>query len=442
MDTDIKNAKLRISGMTCVNCQNRIERKLNKLDGISIVHVSYSKGTADIEYDAGIISLETIDGEIDKLGYKVVAGSKPGGSLRIVGLLVIIAAAYVLLEHFGILNRLAPSMLAEKGMSYAALFVIGVVTSVHCLAMCGGIALSQCIPKSAQDDGTSPIRPALLYNVGRVISYTVVGFIVGAVGSAFTMSNTLQGILKLIAGIFMIIMGLSMIGAFSWLRVLVPRMPRVFAIKINKGKTKSSSPLIVGLLNGLMPCGPLQAMQLFALSTGSPVSGALSMLVFSLGTVPLMLGFGTISSALGKKFTSRVMTVGAVLVAVLGLSMFTQGVTLFEAGIIRAAPQPSVSQSQSGIAVSDGDVQVIQSTLNSGSYPNITVKVGMPVRWEFDAPQGSISGCNRSLYIPEYQLEHTFQTGENIIEFTPTRTGTFRYSCWMGMIRATITVTE
>jgi sulfite exporter TauE/SafE/copper chaperone CopZ len=440
--------------MTCVNCQNRIERGLRKLGGVSSARVSYAKGTAEIEYDANAVTISQIDGEIDKLGYKVVSGGKNGNALRVVGLLVIIAAAYVLLEHFGILNKLAPAMLAEKGMSLAALFVIGMVTSVHCLAMCGGIALSQCIPKGEEADGGRIMRPALLYNLGRVISYTVVGFLVGAVGSAFTMSNTLQGILKLIAGVFMIIMGLSMIGAFSWLRVLVPRMPRVFAIRVNAVGARasrarpSSSPLIVGLLNGLMPCGPLQAMQLFALSTGSPVTGALSMLVFSLGTVPLLLGFGTISSALGKKFTGRVMTVGAVLVAVLGLSMFTQGFTLFEAGVGSAQPIPpvgataSVARGSQNIAPASDEAQTIKSTLRSGQYPNITVTVGVPVRWEFTAPEGSITGCNRTMIIPEYGVEHTFEYGENIIEFTPTRTGTFRYTCWMGMIRANITVTE
>ena len=77
----------------------------------------------------------------------------------------------------------------------------------------------------------------------------------------------------------MVIMGINMLGIFPWLRKFTPRMPKAFAKPIGREKARSKSPLIVGLLNGLMPCGPLQAMQVYALSTGSPFAGALSMML-------------------------------------------------------------------------------------------------------------------------------------------------------------------
>jgi plastocyanin domain-containing protein len=86
--------------------------------------------------------------------------------------------------------------------------------------------------------------------------------------------------------------------------------------------------------------------------------------------------------------------------------------------------------------------QVVTSTLSSRGYPNIIVRAGIPVRWVIGAPEGNVNGCNYSIRIPEYGVTHDFRTGENIIEFTPARAGNFRYSCWMGMIRGTITVTE
>jgi len=307
--------------------------------------------------------------------------------------------------------------------------------------MCGGINLSQCIPRVGDPGAgrSSVFGSAILYNLGRVVSYTVVGFIVGALGSVLTFSTTMQGILKLIAGIFMVVMGINMLGIFPWLRRLTPRVPKLFARKINREKGQSKSPLIVGLLNGLMPCGPLQAMQIYALSTGSPFAGALAMFLFGLGTVPLMFGLGAASSALGKKFAGKIMTAGAALVVVLGLAMFTQGLSLSD---FRTAPPPqSDTSTQSGEQNQD-DVQIINSTLSFRGYPDITVRVGIPVRWIFNAPAGSITGCNNRLIIQEYGIEHTFTQGENIIEFTPTRTGKFQYTCWMGMIRATITVTE
>nr|WP_294488826.1 sulfite exporter TauE/SafE family protein [uncultured Anaerosporobacter sp.] len=446
MDANVKTKKLRIGGMTCVNCQNTIQKKLRNTAGIKKAEVSYNGGTAVITYDTDIISLGDITAVIKRLGYDVLNRTQPTtNSRRTIGLLIIILSVYILIHQFGILNLLVPSQLAETNMGYGMMFVIGLITSVHCVAMCGGINLSQCIPQNGTIKETSrfsALRPAFLYNLGRVISYTIVGFIVGALGSAITFSNTAQGGLKLVAGVFMVIMGINMLGIFPWLRRLNPRMPKIFASKINAEKVKSRSSFIVGMLNGLMPCGPLQAMQIYALSTGSPIAGALSMFLFSLGTVPLVFGLGVLSTVLSKKFTKKVMTVGAVFVVVLGLSMFSQGWSL--AGFIDLPFISGTSNnegSESSVIVKEG-VQVIHSTLSPGSYPPITVQAGMPVKWVIDAPKGSINGCNYKLYINEYGIEHQFKSGENIIEFTPTKSGTFNYSCWMGMIRGTIAVRE
>jgi plastocyanin domain-containing protein len=75
-------------------------------------------------------------------------------------------------------------------------------------------------------------------------------------------------------------------------------------------------------------------------------------------------------------------------------------------------------------------------------YPAITVQAGIPVKWTINAPAGSINGCNNRMIIREYGIEHRFTTGENIIEFMPSKPGRFSYSCWMGMIRSSITVVE
>lgn len=501
MKTGLRSIKIHIGGMSCVNCQNKIEKKLNNTAGIESANVSYGSGTAGIVYDTDIITLKDIEELIEKLGYHVRRNNEheQQNIVRMIGILAIIVSLYALLSQFGILNLLVPSQLADSSMGYGMLFVIGLITSIHCIAMCGGINLSQCIPHSEQKKaGGGRLQifgPALLYNVGRVISYTVVGFILGGIGFLFGGGTSaglpvfIQGILKLIAGIFMVIIGINMLGIIPGLRKLQPRMPKFLAHKIGAEKAKRKSPLIVGLLNGLMPCGPLQSMQIVALAAGNPFVGALSMFLFSLGTVPLMLGFGSFVSALGQKFTKKVMTVGAVLVVVLGLAMLSQGgslsglllpdlllpvvigfciiavlisipftkrfykvvstvvatiaivvtVSVVNHGIVGGS---TTSDSEVNANIVDGK-QVVNSTLSSGSYPNITVQVGTPVKWIVDAPEGSVNGCNYQINIPEFNIERfEFQTGENVIEFTPTETGRFQYSCWMGMIHGTITVTD
>lgn len=501
MEKSDKKIELYITGMTCVNCQNKIEKRLKHTKGIHRVTVSYNKGTAIIFYAPETISLQEIVSIIENLGYQVILdkrNQKPTLT-KVIFTLSIIAALYFALQMTGILNLLVPSQLADSKMGYGMLFVIGLLTSVHCIAMCGGINLSQCIPQAKPDAEAdtgklTAFYPALLYNLGRVVSYTAIGFVMGLLGfflgggTQVGMSTFFQGILKIAAGIFMVVMGINMLGLFPELKKFTLRMPKSIARKIGKEKSKNSRPFIVGILNGFMPCGPLQSMWIVAVATGNPFEGAFSMFLFSLGTVPLMLGFGSLVSALGKKFTDTVMNVGAVMVTVLGLAMLSQGgslsglllpgklmiliVALCVVGILVSIPTKkkaprhvlnfvsaaivtacilSLTHSSQNLAQSSGssteaemidDVQVVTSTLEADSYPNITVKAGVPVKWIIDAAAENINGCNNRIIIPQYGMEYTFQPGENVIEFTPSETGAVAYSCWMGMIHGNIFVTE
>jgi plastocyanin domain-containing protein len=217
-------------------------------------------------------------------------------------------------------------------------------------------------------------------------------------------------------------------------------MPKIFAKKIDEQKAGNKNPLFIGLLNGLMPCGPLQAMQLYALSTGSPVAGGISMFLFSMGTVPLMFGIGALSSILSKNFTLRVMKIGAVLVTVLGMIMFTNGWNLTGVNFNPFTSSGGTTEGGAFEPVIENGYQMVNSSLSGGRYPAITVQQGIPVKWTINAPQGSINGCNNRMIIREYKIEHSFKPGENIIEFTPDKAGRFPYSCWMGMIRSSITV--
>ena len=88
------------------------------------------------------------------------------------------------------------------------------------------------------------------------------------------------------------------------------------------------------------------------------------------------------------------------------------------------------------------EVQEIHSTLTGRQYPQITVTAGVPVKWVIDVPEHTLNGCNYRMILSAFGIEHTFTEGENVIEFTPTTTGDIRYSCWMGMIRGNILVTD
>ena len=107
-----------------------------------------------------------------------------------------------------------------------------------------------------------------------------------------------------------------------------------------------------------------------------------------------------------------------------------------------AEPDTSASETNDLGATAEDGVQIIESTLTGGRYPNITVTAGIPVRWIIQVPKGALNGCNYRMLLNAYGITHTFSEGENIIEFTPEKTGTVPYTCWMGMIRGNIFVTD
>lgn len=446
----MQKTKLYINGMTCRNCQLRIETELKRTSGITGAVVSFESEAAEITYDPKQISLDQIENIINKLGYQAVSKKASPKKIFLNSALeiFIIAVLFLLLEYSGLLGYLTPSSLAASEMGYGMLFVIGLITSVHCIAMCGGINLSQTLQKAqTKEISKSMLQNSLLYNTGRIISYTLIGGILGAVGALagigtdLQTSSTIQGILKLIAGIIMIIMGVNMLGIFPWLRHLKLRI----LFFRPKATGRSRTPFVVGLFNGLMPCGPLQSVQIIALASGNPLTGALSMFCFSLGTIPLMLGFGSAVSLLGKRFTRQVQKAGSILIVVMGLSMMTQGSALANLGInpgtsfFNLTSRNSEGQNTDTATEKDG-VQYVSSVLESGKYPDITVKAGEPVEWTIQASKESINGCNYKIFLQDFDQEHVFEEGENVIEFTPVTAGVYTYTCWMGMITGKIYV--
>lgn len=473
MEQTIVRKILRIKGMTCTGCEMRIGNELRKLEGMMAVEAIFTSSNVYVTYDVSKLGLDRIIQTIEEMDYKVENIPYKGdtssegvtvqdghkyqkGSDRretgqtgtsenseqkrlnignMVGIGIILFAFYIIIKNTVGFN-FVPQI--DQSMGLGILFVIGLLTSLHCIAMCGGINLSVCMKYNTDGDGSKfgKMKPAALYNLGRVISYTLIGGLVGALGSAITFSGRAKGIIAVLSGIFMVVMGLNMLNIFPWLRKFNPRLPKFLGRKVHTSSGEKG-PLVVGLLNGLMPCGPLQAMQLYALGTGSFTAGALSMFLFSAGTVPLMFGFGAISSMLKSKFTHKLLKGSAVLVIVLGIIMFNRGLNQSGFGIVSAA---SAAQGNSSIAKVANGVQEVTTKLEAGRYTPIVVQKGIPVRWTIQVGKGDLNGCNNPVTIPEYNIQKKLVPGDNIIEFIPDNEGNIIYTCWMGMISSNIRV--
>jgi sulfite exporter TauE/SafE/plastocyanin domain-containing protein/copper chaperone CopZ len=429
----IKREKVKVYDMTCTSCEGKVERTIKRLEGVASVNASFSAQQVIVEYDSKFCDMSMIKTSIKSAGYSIESSN----SFKIIGIFIVAAAIILLGGSTGGFD------MNEKlnGASYFVLFVVGMLTSIHCVGMCGGIMLSQSISK----DNTSKfeaIRPAILYNAGRIVAYTVIGGIVGALGSVLALSLAVKASMQIFAGIFMIIMGLNMAG-FSMFRKINIRLPWS-ACSVKK---KPKTPFLVGLLNGLMPCGPLQTMQLYALGTGSAAKGALSMLLFSLGTVPLMLTFGALSGLLSKGYTKKILKMSGFLVIILGFIMGGRGLALAGVGVpnIIQLGRNQISNSSSKVDISkavlkDGVQELTMIVDGSGFTPNMLyVKKNVPVKWIVKGD--AINPCNNAIAIPSLNKQYTVKPGENVIEFTPGDKD-INFSCWMGMIRGTIKVTD
>lgn len=434
----MKKVTLTIEGMHCAACELRVENALLALNGIKSAKASFSKASVKAEYDETLTDTGQMEQAIAEAGYSVSGETaqpkQNGGTLRLIGILVILFGVYMLISNtigFNFIPEVQP------GAGLGVIFVIGLLTSLHCLAMCGGINLSQNVTVG-QSGVRSRLMPGLKYNAGRVLAYTVVGGIVGAIGSVISFSPTVKGIVVLVAGVLMVLMGLNMLG-LPWLKRINLHMPK-FLIRKAGAAQSSKKPFVVGLLNGLMPCGPLQAMQIYALGTGSALMGALSMMVFALGTVPLMFAFGALSALLNSRFTRVMGKVSAALVILIGFTMLGRGFGLSGVAFPSASAGSGIESVAVVESVDDGDVQRITSEFSSGQYAPITVKQGVPVVWTISVTEKDLNGCNNPMIIPAYGIEKKLVPGDNTIEFTPDESGVIAYSCWMGMIRSTITV--
>lgn len=426
--------KIPIQDMHCSSCEGRIEKAIRNVQGVKKVRASYAENMVYIEYDSDTCSTEEISKTIRNISYTIGYRTQSAGKFKsVAGILIVFLAVLLLGNYTGSFDM---SSKLKGEVTYFVLFMIGLFTSLHCVGMCGGILLSQSIGNEAKGKFKS-FLPSLNYNMGRVLGYTVLGGIVGGIGSVLTVSIGFMSGVAIFAGIFMIVMGLNMAGFTIFRKYLKIPLP---THSLNK---KVKAPFLVGLLNGLMPCGPLQTMQLYALGTGSALQGASSMLVFALGTLPLMLSFGTMTSLFSKNSTKRIMKLSGVLVIVLGVIMTNRGLAIAGLNLPFSDLTAKGANGTSMVtkAQIDNGVQTIRMSANNRGYtPNVLyVQKGIPVKWIIDGEQ--INSCNNQIIIPTLNSKKKLSSGENVIEFTP-QDQDINFSCWMGMIRGVIKVVD
>ncbi len=311
-----EQAEIRIRGMMCRSCVKEVEELLLHTCGVLDTKVAYAKGTAALRYDPELVSVEEIERRIRDGGYET--GARTARDYVLDGVCLVLTALLTWL----LLRDKASAPALSEGAGFAAIFLAGLLTSSHCVGMCGGILLGQ------SASSRSPALASLSYNAGRVLAYTLVGAIFGALGTVISYTVSVKSMVFTMLGLAVALLGLNMWGVLPGLRSLFPEQNSACRLNADTRGRFAGRPLVIGLLTGVMPCGPLYAMWLHAITGGSAAYGAMSMLAFSLGTVPLMLLFGAVGSILPKKWNKVLLKGSAVIVVAMGLKMLIRGLLL------------------------------------------------------------------------------------------------------------------
>ena len=167
----------------------------------------------------------------------------------------------------------------------------------HCIGMCGGIVIAYSGTKIEQKWGkTKQAISHLFYSFGRIVTYMTLGAIFGYIGGVASFNNTANGIMWIVAGVAMILAGLSLLGKIKFLLIIEHSLSKsIWYQQSFKSLLRSQSLLsffLLGMLNGLLPCGLVYSFAIIATSTGSAFLGALVMLIFGLSTIPALFSLG------------------------------------------------------------------------------------------------------------------------------------------------------
>lgn len=281
-----------VTGMHCKACIMMIESELQDLPNITHAKVSLKAHTAEVTGNFGDKSPESIAEELTKVlekrGYSLSVEKKNQDKKwnefkTAIPVALAFMAAFYILQKVGLINLISTSK-----VSYGTAFVVGIVASLStCMAVVGGLLLSMSATFAKEGD---KIRPQILFHIGRIVSFFILGGVIGSIGSAFQLNVTATFALGIIIGVVMLILGINLLDVFPWAKRFQPGMPKSLS-KHAMGISEINhtlTPVLVGIATFFLPCGFTQSMQIYTLSTGNFFTGGLTMLSFALGTLPIL----------------------------------------------------------------------------------------------------------------------------------------------------------
>jgi sulfite exporter TauE/SafE/copper chaperone CopZ len=290
-----------VHGMHCKACVILIEDILKEVPGVDSVHVNLHKNIVEVDGDfkeTDVAKLaDNLSSYVASHGYKFSIERETkkinwNDFVYAIPIAVLLIVAFFLLQKINFVG-----LINSSKVGFTTAFLIGMIASVStCLAVVGGLVLSM---SAAYVKGGDKWKPQIMFHAGRLGGFFILGGLIGLLGSAFQLSVTSTLVLNIIIGIVMIILGINLLDVFHFTKRIQPTAPKFFS-KFTFAATEAThvlAPLLVGTLTFFLPCGFTQSMQIYTLSTGNFLTGALTMFTFALGTFPVLalLSFGSFS---------------------------------------------------------------------------------------------------------------------------------------------------
>ena len=309
---------VRVDNMICPQCEDEIAAKLLFTRGVSDVRASYRKSRVTVRFDDAYLSEKAIDDALSGIGYP------PGdGKAALRSDIFCALGAAALFFALPLLMNIAPMLAVPESAELLPLFVLGLVSGVHCIGMCGGPALAQTAGKKRK----AAALGAVSYNLGRVAGYTLMGALFGLLGTAVRYSGAFRSMVLTLCGLAVVIAAVRMWGIVPALRRL-PTLSELFAPRRVTKRRTARQPLVTGLLTALMPCGTMSSVWLLAAGSGSALRGAAAMLAFALGTVPALALFASLGTLLPKRWNKYLLKASTAILLALGLTLLRKGLTI------------------------------------------------------------------------------------------------------------------
>lgn len=445
-----------VAGMTCRSCEVRIQRFVSRLPSVEKVEASATKGRVIVE-SRRPVPAAALERALHQAGYEIghtpwlernrVVWVEVGISIWIVIALAFLAQMTGLFELAGGLGDIS------RGGILVAL-LLGLAAGVStCAALVGGLvlALSAAYQSARDRNPRAPelggsMRPALTFVGGRIVGYGAFGALLGALGASVTMPPQVTAVLMITVALVMTLLGTRLTGVSPRMAAWSPTLPMGLARRLGLGEGPMGAysdrrSALLGALSFFMPCGFTQAIQVYALSTGSPVLGAALLATFAIGTAPGLLGLAGLPAMVSSEAKPTVFRFVGVVVLAFAIINGSAGARLAGIDIPFLDVQTAAAASLPGAVAADG-TQALRTTQQAQGYSprNVQIYAGFATTWTIDSK--SASSCASSLVVPSLNISRRLKVGANTINLPPMKAGVLRYSCSMGMYSGTITIVD